>query len=330
MRLSLDFKMRLFRIDKIIHDNGSVSFEKLQQALGCSAPTLKRDLRYLREVLHSPIVYSRATRGYSFAPGETPPLPKAWYTPTELFSLLAALDLFERVENEEDGLLRGEMSAMKARLASLVQDDKLPARELRKRFRVFLPMSRLRTSEFFEVIGRAVAQRRRLQIVYYSKSRNTENLREVSPLRLVNYKNRWYLDAWCHVSDTLKTFNLENVRNAEMLTKRCKHVAMREVEKALDSTYGLFSRGVTKNAVIEIDAEMAVYVKDEIWHANQKMTHHEDGSLTLEVPYAQETELIGQILGLGAHARVTLPLALRQSVQKALRAMLALYVKDQS
>ncbi len=317
--------MRLFRIDQIIHDGGSVSFEKLQQALGCSAPTLKRDLRYLREVLHAPIVYSRLTQGYSYETGTAPTLPKAWYTPTELYSLLAALDLFERVENEEEGLLRGEMSAMKARLISLVQDDKLPARELRKRFRVFLPASRMRTSAFFEVIGRALAQRKRLQIVYYSKSRASENLREVSPMRLVNYKNRWYLDAWCHVTDALKTFNLENIRSAEMLQKRCKNVAMREVENALDSTYGLFSRGITQTAVIEIDATMAVYAKDEIWHANQKMTHHDDGTLTLEVPYAQETELIGQILGLGAHAKVVAPPKLCQGVQSALENALALY-----
>ena len=130
MRSSLDFKMRLFRIDQMIHDNGSVCFEKLQQALGCSAPTLKRDLRYLRDVQLAPIVYSRATHAYSYENGAAPRLPKAWYSPMELFTLLTTLDLFERVESEENGLLCGEMSAMKSRLLSLVQDDKLPAREL--------------------------------------------------------------------------------------------------------------------------------------------------------------------------------------------------------
>lgn len=330
MRSSLDFKMRLFRIDQMIHDNGSVCFEKLQQALGCSAPTLKRDLRYLRDVLHAPIVYSRATHGYSYENGASPRLPKAWYSPMELFTLLTTLDLFERVESEENGLLCGEMSAMKSRLLSLIQDDKLPARELRKRFRVLRPMSRAYENPFFEVIGRAVAQRKRLQIVYFSKSRATENLREVSPMRLVNYKNRWYLDAWCHASDALKTFNLDNVRVAQMLQKRCKAVAMRDVEKTLDSTYGLFSRGVAQLAVIEIDSAMGAYVKDEIWHVNQKLERHTDGSLTLQVPYAQETELIGQILRLGAHARVVSPPGLRRGVQMALREMLAVYASDRS
>lgn len=322
--------MRLFRIDQIIHDDGSVSFEKLQQALRCSAPTLKRDLRYLREVLHAPILYSHEKRGYFYASAVSPELPKAWYTPTELFSLLTSLDLFERVENEANGLLCGEMSAMKSRLMSLVQDDKLPAKELRKRFRVFLPVSRTPSSPFFEVIGRAVAQRKRLQIVYFSKSRSSENLREVSPMRLVNYKNRWYLDAWCHTSDALKTFNLSNVRSAEMLAKRCKTIAMKEVEQRLDSTYGLFSRGIAQKAVIKIDQEMGAYVKDEVWHADQKLEQHADGSLTLEIPYAQETELIGQIIRLGAHAEAVSPPGLRRSVQSTLRQALALYAEDRS
>ena len=105
---------------------------------------------------------------------------------------------------------------------------------------------------------------------------------------------------------------------------------MSDVEKTLDSTYGLFSRGVAQLAVIEIDSAMGAYVKDEIWHVNQKLERHADGSLTLQVPYAQETELIGQILRLGAHARVVSPPGLRRGVQMVLRETLALYAADQS
>jgi len=330
MRSTMDFKMRLFRIDQMIHESGPVSFENLQEALRCSAPTLKRDLKYLREVLHAPIVYSRSGGGYSYVAGSQPNLPKAWYSPTEMFALLATLDLFERVEAEPAGLLHGEMVAMKARLLSLFQDDKLQAKELRKRFRVFLPLSKPCSNPFFEVLGSALSQRKRLQLTYFSKSRSRESLREVSPMRLVNYKNRWYLDAWCHATDALRTFALAHVRNAQMLPKRCKNVAMRDVEGQLDATYGLFSGGVAQIASIRIDAEMGAYVKDEIWHADQQMTQHDDGSLTLEVPYAQETELIGQILKLGAHAKVVSPPALRYGIQCALKDTLAQYAVDQS
>ena len=45
----MSFPMRLYRIDQMIQEAGLVSFETLRSALQCSAPTLKRDLRFMRE-----------------------------------------------------------------------------------------------------------------------------------------------------------------------------------------------------------------------------------------------------------------------------------------
>lgn len=337
MRSDMDFKMRLFRIDQMIHDQGPVSFDVLQKALHCSAPTLKRDLHYLRNELKAPIVYSYKHNGYFYSDTDGKPdkvvlrkefmLPATWYSPTEMVALLVALDLFDKVQEEGDGLLAGEMKSMKARLLSLIQDNKLQARELHRRLKMVTPQLKAYRNPFFEVIGSALAHRMRLNVTYYSKSRKTANERELSPLRLVNYKNRWYLDAWCHTSDALKTFSLDNVRSAQLLTKRCKLVAMRDVVRELDQGYGLFSGKVVQRAHIEIDDVMAVYVKDEIWHKDQEMILHDDGTLTLSVPYAQETELIGQILKLGTHAHVTGPASLCDSVKHELRGMLKFYAE---
>lgn len=66
MYTHMNFKMRLFRIDQLIHERGQVSLPEMVAALRCSVPTLKRDLRYLREKLKAPIVYSRKTNSYSY------------------------------------------------------------------------------------------------------------------------------------------------------------------------------------------------------------------------------------------------------------------------
>lgn len=323
--------MRLYRIDQMIHEEGAVSFESMRKALQCSAPTLKRDLRYLRTRLNSPIVYSRKLNRYIYseenqAEGGLKALPCTWYSATEMYALLVALDLFDRVKNEKEGMLKGEMSSMRARLLSLLQEDKNQARELMKRLRVFLPRYAENSNAWFEIIGSALTQRKRLSIVYFALSKKTESVREVSPMRLVNYKGRWYLDAWCHTTDALKTFSLSRIKRCEMLTTQCEAVAMRDVNAALDAGYGLFSGGEIKKAVIAIDAYMAAYVKDEIWHAEQKITVNADGSIALEVPYAKEDELIGRLLELGEHARVTAPVSLIQSVKGTLEKMRALYV----
>ena len=47
---------RFYRIDQLLNQHGVVSFETLQAALEVSRATLKRDLQFLRDRFHAPIV----------------------------------------------------------------------------------------------------------------------------------------------------------------------------------------------------------------------------------------------------------------------------------
>ena len=51
--------MRRLLIDRLLTERKIVTFEELTTLLKASAPTVKRDLRYMREILGAPIVYSR-------------------------------------------------------------------------------------------------------------------------------------------------------------------------------------------------------------------------------------------------------------------------------
>lgn len=61
--------MRRLLIDRLLTERKIVTFEELTTLLKASAPTVKRDLRYMREILGAPIVYSRVLGGYSYDPG---------------------------------------------------------------------------------------------------------------------------------------------------------------------------------------------------------------------------------------------------------------------
>ena len=56
--------VRRLIIDRLLSEKKVVSFEELQNVLQVSAPTVKRDLRYMRDMLKAPIVYSRSRGGY--------------------------------------------------------------------------------------------------------------------------------------------------------------------------------------------------------------------------------------------------------------------------
>lgn len=332
MNSNLPFQMRLFRIDQMLSERGEVSSEDLMKALQCSLPTLKRDLRYMRDQLGAPVHYYRRSKVYRYVDADEKVAKRrlfTWYSPMEVKACFTALELFDEVEREEDGaLLAPEMKALKARLLALVADEsgKLFS-QFKRRIKVVTPKVKLDRSPYFEMIGSALMHQKRLLILYYTKARREEKPREISPLRLVNYKNRWYLQAWCHQTDAMKTFNLECIRAVELTEKACKACPMKEVE-ALDDVFGIFSGGKLAHAVIHFDATIGVYVKAEVWHKDQQVTENDDGTVTLNVPYANETELLGQILAYGSHAEVLEPPALRKAVKKALTDACNVYARE--
>ncbi len=327
--------MRLYLIDQLLQENGLVSFARLQEELQCSGPTVKRDLKYLREELGAPLLYSRAQNGYYYShevknpngrlSKNQPEVPAAWYSPEEIYVLLSVYGMFERLEKEPANLLAGDMRPLKSRMLSMIRADKIGVKELLKRVKVLAPMYKLAPMPCFSVVGQGLSLRRRVRITYFTRGRSAENAREISPLRLVNYRQRWYVEAWCHTSEALKTFAVENIRSAELLTKKCKIVSMKDVEENFDSTYGIFSGANQQMAQIRIDELMSPYVSTEIWHEKQQIEMHPDGTMTLTVPFAKEVEIASRIIALGRHAKVLAPETLQNYVRQELTAARELY-----
>ncbi len=60
------------------------------------------------------------------------------------------------------------------------------------------------TLEHFEVCATATLSRKRLLLSHYDRSLDAVLDREVSPQRLVRYKENWYLDTWCHLRNAIR------------------------------------------------------------------------------------------------------------------------------
>jgi len=68
---------RVYKIEMLIRHRGHVSFATLLDELEVSPATLKRDLQYLRDRLHAPIVYDAFDNGYRFDKGAPAGAPRA-------------------------------------------------------------------------------------------------------------------------------------------------------------------------------------------------------------------------------------------------------------
>ena len=329
--------VRRLIIDRLLSEKKVVSFEELQEVLQVSAPTVKRDLRYMRDTLKAPIIFSRSRGVYlyeerPFADGPQSKKrlfavqQKEWYSAEELYVLVKTIDLLEQLSKDESSAIYSELEPLRSRVSALLNLGGTSPKDLLSRVKV-VDHSPLHTEpQTFETVGAALCERRRLQIAYYSKVRKTDSFREISPIRLVHYRSRWYVDAYCHVSEGLRTFAIENIRRAEVLPRTAKRVSARELEAELDKSYGLFHGGDLKTAQLLFDEEATPYVRRQVWHAKQKMTAAGDG-VRVSVPYTNSTELIGEILRWGTHVKVEGPEELRREVCECLQKTLCQYDK---
>ena len=326
---AMDRTERFYKIEMLIRSRGSVSFVELMDELGVSRATLKRDLDYLRERMDAPIVYDRFANGYSMRPDARDArqvrheLPGVWFSEREIHALLTMHQLIQGLD--EGGVLARHLQPLLDKLHGMLGASDAEAGELMKRVKIMSAARRPVVGRHFELIGSAITHRQRVQMQYYVRSRREQTDRVVSPQRLVHWRNTWYLDAWCHTSEALRRFALDAVRSASLLEQRAKDVSLKTIEAALDAGYGAFSGAKVQWASLRFTPDAAQWVQHEQWHPQQQATLHDDGSLTLRVPYADATELAMDILRHGQQVRVLAPKSLVANVAAQVGAAAAMY-----
>ncbi len=301
-----------------------VAIDALMERLECSKPSAYRLLRVLRDYLGAPVRLDAERGGYLYAqsPGEGPyELPGLWFNAKEL----QALVVFERLlESLEPGLLAEHLEPLAQRVAQLMSHRRLGLSEAAQRIRV-LPMTARKAGEHFHTLASATLQRRRVRIGYRSRSRDESTEREVSPQRLVHYRDNWYLDAWCHLRHGLRSFAVDRVHSALELRTPVRGIPDAELDEHFASSYGIFAGRANKTAVLRFSRERARWVADERWHPQQVGQYLTDGSYELRLPYRDERELVMDILRHGPEVEVVSPEALRSAVKQRLAAALARY-----
>ena len=221
--------------------------------------------------------------------------------------------------------LAPHVAPLQARLRALLAADDQSPEEIEKRIRIIRLAARPMKLQFFELAATATLKRQRLAITYWARSSDETTRREISPQRLVFYRANWYLDAWCHLRDALRSFSLDGIRKAIGVTGKAKNVPAAELDAFLASGYGIFSGRDTRWATLRFSPKASRWVASEEWHPKQRQRTEPDGSTILELPYSEDTELVMDILRHGAEVEVLGPANLRARVKQSLAATLKRY-----
>jgi predicted DNA-binding transcriptional regulator YafY len=315
----MDRTERFYKIDQLLKDGKVVSFSKLQESLGVSRATLKRDLIYMRERFNAPIEYDRKTNGYRFGKPRAGPryeLPGLWFSAAEIYALLTTLHLFG---NLQPGLLEGQAPALIERLRAILGHGDHSWQEVEKRIRIFQPERREGPSACFGVVAAMLLKRVRLWIRHYNRNEDRVTEREISPQRLVHYRDNWYIDAYCHLREDLRSFAVDAIQSAIARETKAKEIPKAELDEYLGSGYGIFAGRKVVWATLKFSPKMARWVSAQTWHPDQRHSIEKDGSYLLELPYADDRELVMEILKFGPDVEVLSPEPLRKRVSESLR-----------
>lgn len=317
---------RLHKIKYMIQARHCVPLEDFLNELEISKATFKRDLEYLRSRMNASIIYDRFKGGYCFDSvviGEKIELPGLWFSEKEATALVLMQHLLSGLD--KGGLIEPHIAPLTSIIDGILGQSNTPTKELRKRLKVFGMSARKGSIENFEGIGNALLTRKRLHITYYARGKDETTEREISPQRLIFYRDNWYLDAYCHLRKELRSFAVDCISKAIIANTKADEISDKQLQEHFAESYGIFSGKANQRAKLKFSPEKARWVSSETWHGQQVGAFDKEGNYLLEFDYNQDPELVMDILKYGAGVEVLAPSSLRKRVKDELAKALKIY-----
>lgn len=252
-----------------------------------SKRTLQRDIREIRNILGIDIVYSRQQKGYYIVQDD--------YS-SELF-----LKTIEEINS---------FSALKLTnsLASIV----------------YLEKRKPKRSEFLPEIVQAIQKKRKIEFTYQKFGEDHSTIRQVSPLAIKEFKNRWYLIA--EDGGTIKNFGLERMLRVETLTHRVESIQFNYDEK-YQHCFGIVAPNADtpSKVIISVDQKQAAYLKSLPLHSSQTIVSETEEEVLIQLTVYITPDFVSELLSLGHFIHVIEPKELQQQLAESAAKITALY-----
>ncbi|MFD6990115.1 helix-turn-helix transcriptional regulator [Streptomyces sp. NPDC059943] len=173
----------------------------------------------------------------------------------------------------------------------------------------------------FADVDRAISERRRLWLRYYSPARDELTEREVDPIRLFAVGHT-YMEAWCRLSEARRTFRLDRVAEIKLLDAPA---APPELELR-DLSEGLVQPSADDPEVVVEVGPGGRWVAE--YYPHDSAEELPDGGLRITLRTPAPASLRRLALRLGRDGRIVSPPELADSARRAAGEALAAYDSD--
>lgn len=311
---------RMLRIHQLLQAGQFPNASRMAVELEVSSKSVHRDLEFMRDRLELPLEYNAARGGY----GYTQPVsafPTLQITEGELFALLVAEKALQQYRGTS--FEKPLLSALKKMASSLPDTVSLNLAEWEESISFRTSVESILNLEIFDQLAKATAHRQQLVLDYRKPGSHEPEPRKVDPYHLANINGEWFLFAYCHLRNDVRTFVPARIQR---VTPTGSHFARPQgfsLQKRLRHSFGVHSGQGEHQIRIRFSELVADYIREKKWHPSQRLQDLPDGSIELHLKLSSLVEIQRWILGWAGQAVALEPAELVTAVREGAERILA-------
>lgn len=309
----------MLRIHQEIQSGKRPNAQRLAAELEVSAKSIHRDLEFMRDRLELPIAYDGARRGFYYTQ-EVNAFPTVQITEGEIVALIVAEKALQQYRGTS--FEKPLLSAIKKMEESLPDTISLNLADIEQTISFRTRAEQILNLEIFDVLIKATAQRRQIQMSYRKPGRSDTEQRIVDPYHLANINGEWYLFAYDHGRKDIRTFAPGRIQSVRQTGKSFPRPQKFSLEKRLRGSFGVHSGQGEFDVIIRFDPRVAYLIREKKWHESQQLHELKNGGVELHLKLSSLVEIERWVLGWGGDAKVLIPRELFESVRESAKKIL--------
>jgi predicted DNA-binding transcriptional regulator YafY len=302
-------------IDQAVRAGRCPNASALALDLEVDVRTIRRDMTYMRDQLHAPLKYDSGLNGYRYS---EPSFRLAYFQVTE--GELMALMLARRVVRQYRGTpFEADLARIFARIEGLLTDPTCVALDtLGDCLTVLPPVTTEYDPAVFAALGRAVVERRRVEVTYHTVERDATTLRMLDPYHMVLRGDDWYVVAHDSHRAEVRVFAVQRVRAARVLDERFERPPGFDVSAYLSSSFRAIPGEGRHEVVLRFRPPTSRRIAEKTWHPSQTIETTPDG-LILRFTVGDLREVVRWVMFWGSDCEALGPEELRELVAYQIR-----------
>ncbi len=294
----------------------SVPLSAVVRDLGVTRAQVREDLSLLNLVNHGGgtyVIYGELI-GDSISVTREPAgeamAPPARLSPLMARALLLAVDLVGDKLPLDD---RRTLASIRDKVEHAMRGTALPGL-------VEIETTSAEEADVIGVLNRGLREHLVVNVEYYTASREELALRPVEPYLLFDWRDTWYLEAYCRRAEGQRTFRLDLIRSAELTEEHFEPRASVDLGARRARALSVTPQH-PRWARVRFPAGRARSLEEQGFEVRLM----QDGAVEARIPYLDERWLVREILRYAGEAVIVAPAEVRRMVAEETHAIRSSY-----